>query len=194
VGQLRIIAGELRGRRIEVPAGTSVRPTADRVREALFAILGERAIGASVLDAYSGCGALGFEALSRGARAATFIELEPSLLRALRQTAERFGVSGRCSFVRGRAIDVLGRKGAPGPFDLILADPPYASSEVGAFVTAALTCLSPGGWIVIEREAAKSGPVAPGLPRPFRTERYGRAGLDFYGGPADGSADRPAGD
>jgi 16S rRNA (guanine966-N2)-methyltransferase len=119
-GTLRIIAGELKGRRIRVPAG-DVRPTPDRAREALFAILGDSVHGSRVLDAFSGSGALGFEALSRGARSVLFVESDPHVLATLRENARALAVEGRCSSVRGAALETLDGPGC-GPFDLILAD------------------------------------------------------------------------
>lgn len=162
-----------------------VRPTADRVREALFGILSRKTPGARVLDAYSGCGALGFEALSRGALAVTFIESDPVLSRMLRQSAERFGVLGRCAFLEGRTIEILAGGAAPGPFELILADPPYASSEATSFLPMALERLGPEGWIVLERDSRRPPVVGAGLGS-FRTERYGRASLDFFQGQVPG--------
>ena len=101
---MRIVAGELGGRRLRMPKDGRVRPTADRVREAWMSILGEELQDARVLDLFAGSGALGLEALSRGAAAATFVELSPPSLEALRANIETLGVAGRARIHRGDAL------------------------------------------------------------------------------------------
>jgi len=180
MGQLRIVAGRLGGRRIRVPAGGRIRPTADRVREALFSILGARVEGAHVLDAYAGSGALGFEALSRGANHVVFVEADRGAAEALRATARDLGVGSSCSILEGRMAR-LGQAGALGSaFSLILADPPYGDvEEVPGFLRLAAPLLVADGLLALER-AASAEPVAdPGL-RLERRARYGRSRLDFY--------------
>ena len=184
MGTLRIVAGELRGRRIRVPRGTRVRPTPDKVREALFDILGHDLSGARVLDACAGSGALGFEALSRGAASATFIEADREVLVLLQSNARDLGVEPRCRILHGRAEVLIARGGAGGPFDLVLADPPYAEPLRAPLLAALLAAggnLAPGGRVVLERDAV-SAPIpsgGDGLPL-VRTARYGRTCLDFY--------------
>lgn len=182
MGQLRIVAGELRGRRIEVPSGVAVRPTADRIREALFSILGARVCGARVLDAYSGSGALGFEALSRGAARVVFVEADRRVLAGLIHNAEKLAVRDRCLFRAAQAAEWLSGE-AQGEFELILADPPYGRGEGGRFLPCAARRLAAGGTIVVERDGRDSPAPAPaGLPC-YRSQRYGRTCLDFYGAP-----------
>ena len=108
-GQLRIVAGKLKGRHIRVPRTSRVRPTADRVREALFSILGSSVVDARVMDAYSGSGALGFEALSRGARSAVFLESDGSVLRTLQENAAALDLTDRCAFRHGPVEELLRR-------------------------------------------------------------------------------------
>jgi 16S rRNA (guanine(966)-N(2))-methyltransferase RsmD len=180
---LRIIAGTLRGRRLRIPQSSAVRPTAERVREALFSILGDRVVEARVLELYCGSGALGFEALSRGAREIVFVDSSPAVIRLLLDNAARLGVEARIHAVRGAARELVQRGGVPGRFDLVLADPPYADEESRLLpaLRAAGGLLSDGGWLVLERETTVS-PVErpdPGLRR-FRSARYGRTSLDFY--------------
>jgi 16S rRNA (guanine966-N2)-methyltransferase len=179
VGFLRIIAGDQRGRRIAVPRGVSVRPTADRVREALFSILGTAVQDARVLDAYAGSGALGFEALSRGAAGATFLEADHRALRTIEASAEQLGLAGRCEFRHGRVVDLLRRGSIAGSYDLVLADPPYEAGEGGAFLVLVVGVLVEGGTVVLERDARHEASAAPGLDL-ARTARYGRCCLDFY--------------
>ncbi len=180
MGSLRIIAGELRGRRIEVPEG-AVRPTGDRVREALFGILGEAVQGAAVLDAYAGSGALGFESLSRGATHVVMIEADPRVARALSANVARFGLEGRIQVISAPVVETLKTDRAAGPFDLILADPPYDSDEIARFLPVAAGRLTPNGQVVVERasKGEAADPSGSGLER-VRTARYGRASLDFY--------------
>jgi 16S rRNA (guanine966-N2)-methyltransferase len=170
----------LKGRRIDVPATAAVRPTAERVREALFSILGAAVRGARVLDAYAGSGALGFEALSRGAESVVFAEDDPRVAAALHRNAVRLGVESRCAIRVTRATDFLDSRGGSRRFDLILADPPYAGGEAGEFLSLAARRLADRGTIVIERE--NRTPPAPAVPGVAlrRSARYGRSRLDLY--------------
>jgi 16S rRNA (guanine966-N2)-methyltransferase len=180
VGQLRIVAGRLKGRRIRVPEVGSIRPTADRVREALFSILGPSVVGADLLDAYAGTGALGFEALSRGAARVVFVESDPSAALALRATARELGVASECSILEGRMTRLRHAGTLNGVFSLILADPPYGDAEeVASFLGLAVGLLAPNGLLVLEREASAAQLDEP-LLRLERHSRYGRSRLDFY--------------
>src|SRR5688500_5845100 len=122
--RMRIIAGTLGGRRLQAPAGDDTRPTADRVREALFSILGPPPEGARVLDLCAGAGGLGLEALSRGAASAVFVDADRRAIEALRANIEALGVGATSQVHKGDARTQL-RKLA-GPFDWVFADPPYA--------------------------------------------------------------------
>ena len=122
---MRIVAGQFGGRRLLMPKDQRVRPTADRVREAWMSILGEALDGARVLDLFAGGGALGLEALSRGAGSATFVELNPPSLKALESNIAALGVSDRVTVHRGDAIR-FARRLSEHAFDIVLADPPYS--------------------------------------------------------------------
>jgi 16S rRNA (guanine966-N2)-methyltransferase len=124
---MRIIAGEFRGRRLTAPPGP-VRPTADRVREAWFSVLGSALHEARVVDLFAGSGALGLEALSRGAAHATFVELAPASLRTLRANIAALGLEGRALVRRADALRYVERLVA-GAFDVAFADPPYATGQ-----------------------------------------------------------------
>lgn len=181
MGTLRIIAGELKGRVVRVPQGSPVRPSAGRVREALFSILGAAVREAKVLDAYSGSGALGFEALSRGARSLVFMEADGPAVRCLRDNAARLGVTERCAILHGRVLDLLARGRVEGPFDLILADPPYALGQAERLLALAGPYLAAGGYLVLERD--RGSPPPPPEPMALTLERlarYGRTCLGFY--------------
>jgi 16S rRNA (guanine966-N2)-methyltransferase len=121
---MRIVAGRFGGRRLVVPKDARVRPTADRVREAWMSILGDALTGARVLDLFAGSGALGLEALSRGAASVTFVELSPPSLRALEQNIRTLGVEGEVTVHRGDAMRYAEKLPAAA-FDVVLADPPY---------------------------------------------------------------------
>jgi len=125
---MRITGGRLAGRRLVVPRG-EVRPTADRVRESLFARLGCLA-GKQVLDLFAGSGALGFEALSRGAERIVFADRSPAVLATLRNNAEKLGVQDAIELRRGDAQAVLRRLAGGRPFELVFLDPPYASERL----------------------------------------------------------------
>lgn len=158
---MRIIAGEWRGRAIEAPPGPGTRPTADRVRETLFSMLASR-LGSfaelRVADLFAGSGALGFEALSRGAASATFVETDARAAAAIRRNADKLGAAGRVQVMAGSALALPRSE----PFDLILADPPYAAGSGSAAVRAicAAGWLGEGGWMSVE--TSRRDGVEPG--------------------------------
>jgi len=192
----RIVAGQAGGRRLAVPAGRGTRPTADRAREGLFATmtaLRGTLAGARVLDLYAGSGAVGLEALSRGAADVLLVESDPRAARVIRGNIEALGLPG-ARLLADRVERVLAR--GPGdcpPRDLVFADPPYAAPDDEiARVLAALRdrgWLAPGALIVVER-SARSGPVAwPAGYAADRSRGYGEATL-WYGQSPAGSAGR----
>jgi 16S rRNA (guanine966-N2)-methyltransferase len=146
---VRIIAGKWRGRTIQAPPGQSTRPTADRVRETLFSMLASR-LGSfeelRVADLFAGSGALGFEALSRGASHATFVESDPKAAAIIRRNGEKLGAA--VHILGGSALSLPRSE----PFDLIFADPPYAPGSGTAAIEAVTEAgwLSPGGWMSVE--------------------------------------------
>lgn len=140
---MRIVAGEWRGRKLAAPQGDTTRPTADRTRETLFSMLVSRLgsfEGLAVADLFAGSGALGLEALSRGAASAVFVEQDPAAIRALRQNIAALRAQLRCDV---RASSVLSLGPAKQPLDLVLLDPPY-NSGAGAVALDKLVRL---GWI-----------------------------------------------
>lgn len=175
---MRVTGGSLGSRRVHAPRGRAVRPTTGRVREALFSILGARVVDARVLDLYAGTGALGFEALSRGASAATFVEAHRPTAAAIVRTAEQLGVSDRA-----RVLAVAAER-APrlveGRYDVVFADPPYAYAFPYAIVGGlrAAGCVDPETTIVYEHAPRTEPPLGQGV-RTVRTERYGDVALSF---------------
>jgi 16S rRNA (guanine966-N2)-methyltransferase len=150
---VRIIAGQFRGRPLQAPAGSATRPTADRVREALFSMLASR-LGSfedlRVADLYAGSGALGLEAISRGAGHSTFVDNESKAQAAIKVNAAKLGVTDQVRIAAGSAL-ALPRSD---PFDLIFADPPYSPGSGSAVVKAVADSgwLAPGGWMAVETD------------------------------------------
>src|SRR3989454_7515593 len=132
LGTVRIIAGEFKGRRLKTPAGDRVRPTADRVREAWLSILQQPVRGARALDLYAGSGALGLEALSRGAVSADFVEVSRHALAALKANIKTLAVEDRTVIHRVDALQFAERL-HPGQYDLAFADPPYAGEHARSY-------------------------------------------------------------
>lgn len=182
MGTLRIVAGRLRGRRLRVPPDASMRPTSEIVREALFNILGQDLTGFDVLDLYAGSGALGFEALSRGARRVVFVEADPRAAQALRTSAADLGLEREARLVVGRVENVLDRARLGGPFNVILADPPYDRTGEAALVETvdASRLLSLHGTLVVEREKTTAAETGKSGLLLIRTAEYGRTALDFF--------------
>ncbi len=167
---MRIIAGQWRGRQIAAPPTMDVRPTADRVREAWFSILHQRIPDARVIDLFSGSGALGLEALSRGAAFVDFVEKDARSFKFLQQNIEMLGAADRCAVHRADAMTFA----IPGPSDLCFADPPY---RLGFARTLAERWLAlPFSTIfAVEHEAMES------MPEGGDTRRYGGTAITFYG-------------
>jgi 16S rRNA (guanine966-N2)-methyltransferase len=162
---MRIVGGRLRGRALAVPKSQAIRPTAERLREALFNILvhayGDPVAGARVLDLFAGTGALGLEALSRGADFALFIDDAAAARALLRENVEALGLGGVTRIFR-RDATRLGRAQALAPFSLVFLDPPYGRG----LAEKALTCARDGEWIapgalVVVEEAAKAAVAVP---------------------------------
>ena len=167
----------MRSRRLPNVPKRGVRPTPSRVKESLFAILGERVAEAAVLDLFAGSGALGFEALSRGARSVTFVESDAHVARRLRAAAEELGVAERCEVIAAPAERAVERLRTP--FDLVFADPPYAFG-FPARALAGLrrrSLLAADGLVVFEH-SARVVSATPGFVV-TREERYGEVALSF---------------
>ncbi|HKH27943.1 MAG TPA: 16S rRNA (guanine(966)-N(2))-methyltransferase RsmD [Sphingomicrobium sp.] len=150
---MRIIAGQFRGRPLEAPRGSATRPTGDRVREALFSMLASRVgsfEGLRIADLYAGSGALGLEALSRGAASAIFVEADGSAQAAIKANAAKLGVADRVRILGGSALALPRSE----PFDLIFADPPYTPGSGSGIVKAVSNAgwLAAGGWMSVETD------------------------------------------
>jgi 16S rRNA (guanine966-N2)-methyltransferase len=160
---MRVIAGRHGGRRLRAPAGEATRPTSDRVREALFSVLAERVDGARVLDLFAGSGALGLEALSRGAASATFVDSSPAALRVIRSNLETLGEEAEV--VRADALRWLGAASRRSrQYDLAFVDPPYRrAAALGPALGAALAAVLADGAVVVA-ESDRRAPLELGIP------------------------------
>ena len=173
---MRVIAGTARGVPLVAPRGSSTRPITDRVKETLFAILADRVPDARALDLYAGSGAIGIEALSRGATSVDFVERDRAALTALRRNLERTrldegGVVHAVDVERFLAED-------RGPWDLAFVDPPYEVRDIVAPLRALAPRLAPGASVVIKHFWRTELPVVEGL-APERERRFGETTLSF---------------
>ncbi len=169
---MRIVAGRWRGRRISAPKGTAVRPTLDSVREAWMSILQLDLPGARVLDLYSGSGALGLEALSRGAKSADFVEKDPHSLRALEENIATLGAGDLANVERKSALSFADALGAL-DYDVVFADPPYASGDAAHLATRWLE--RPFSRVLSVEHSAKDA-----MPEGGVTRKYGTTAITFY--------------
>jgi len=176
---LRIIGGRWRGRKLRFPASAAIRPTPDRVRETLFNWLGAATQGARCLDLFAGSGALGLEALSRGAAHVTFVEVDEAAVRALRAHLTEWQATG----ARVERVDALRYlEGAARPCDIVFLDPPFASQ----LLPRAAALLEERHWlgdtalIYVECAARQGLPALPGSWRPLRAKQAGEVGYHLF--------------
>ena len=169
---MRIVAGRWRGRQIDAPAGQQVRPTLDRVREAWMSILQRDIPGSRVLDLFAGSGALGLEALSRGAVSVDFVEKDPGTIRVLKKNIETLDAAEMVKVHRAEVATFLTGIEA-GRYDIAFADPPYAGGAAAAL--AEVWLLTPFARILsVEHDARET------LPGAHETRRYGSSAITFY--------------
>ncbi|MGC4083795.1 MAG: 16S rRNA (guanine(966)-N(2))-methyltransferase RsmD [Vicinamibacterales bacterium] len=182
---MRIIAGQFKGRTLKTPSWEGLRPTSDRLRETLFNVLAPRVQGARVLDVYAGTGAVGFEALSRGAAHVTFVESDRRAQALIGENAARCGIADGYAIIRasaGRAFEQLRRSPSFVPFDIVLLDPPYDHPAAEA-LTGVDALVAPDGLVVFEH--ARRAPVPESVGRLTLTRDLvsGDSALAFYACP-----------
>jgi 16S rRNA (guanine966-N2)-methyltransferase len=189
---VRIIAGEFRGRHLLTPKGRSIRPTSDRVREALFNVVAPHIAGAHVLDLFAGTGALGLEALSRGAAQAVFVDHDAEAIRLIRENIRLCGVQDRVRVLRRPILPSLTALAAQRPhlgwFDLIFLDPPYGQGLVSVVLEclAELRLAAAPALAVAEHHRQDAIPAVCGAWRRIKERRYGDTVVSFF---TCGSAD-----
>jgi len=175
---VRIIAGTRKGHTIQAPKGLETRPTSDRVRENVFNIVAPWVEGARVLDLYAGSGAMGLEALSRGAQAVVFVEADADAVRAIERNLDKLRLTS-ATLVRLGATTGLAQEAAAGrKYDLVLADPPYAMTDYDTLARYLPRVLADDGLLVVE-SAAKTEPQLPGL-AVRTTRRYGSTRVTVF--------------
>jgi 16S rRNA (guanine966-N2)-methyltransferase len=176
--QVRIIAGEWRGRKLDFPDAQGLRPTPDRVRETLFNWLQAYLPGARCLDLFAGTGVLGFEAVSRGAASVTLVERDRSVCHALQQNMLKLDMADRVSLVNSDALDYL-QTGCQQVFDIIFIDPPYGQGLVATAISMIdkNDCLKTGGLVYMEHESETDSPA---IPENWMELKHKRAGQVSY--------------
>jgi len=181
---MRIIAGSAKGRRLRSLRGRALRPTADRVREAMFGTLGERVVEARFLDLYAGVGTVGLEALSRGAAEAVFVESHRAAARVIAENAEQCGFGKEARVVTAsveRALGLLSREGVE--FEVVFADPPYEVGEAGAVMERLAReagLVAEGGLVICQHSRREPLEEKIGGFWRKKASRYGETIVDFY--------------
>jgi 16S rRNA (guanine(966)-N(2))-methyltransferase RsmD len=179
---MRVIAGTLKGRVLKPPRWAGLRPTSSRLRETVFDILGGRVTGARVLDVYAGTGALGIEAISRGAAWVTFVEGNRRAQALIAENLARCGIGNLCAIIRSKAEQALSELGASPalmPFDIIFLDPPYGQAADRCLADCG-QLLRDTGTVVFEHSRRSVPPDAAGRLVRTRTLQAGDSALSFY--------------
>jgi 16S rRNA (guanine966-N2)-methyltransferase len=176
---MRVIAGRFKGRRLKVPTWDGLRPTSDKLRETLFNILAPRVPGARVLDGYAGTGAVGIEALSRGAAHVTFVDSDRRATALIAQNVALCGIDRDYTIARLAVESALRRLPADDLLDIIVLDPPYEATGIGDVLEAAAGHLAPSGILVLERATRREPEPAGALTR-VRDVKSGDSSLTFY--------------
>jgi 16S rRNA (guanine966-N2)-methyltransferase len=176
---MRIISGRYKGRRLKAPTWDGLRPTSDKLRETLFNILAPRIEGARVLDGYAGTGAIGIEALSRGAAQVTFVDNDRRAVALVAENLKACGAEADYTIEHGDVPSVLRRARGDAWFDLVLLDPPYDLDNLDAALDAAAAHLTADGLLVLERATRREPDAPPSLTR-VRDVKSGDSTLTFF--------------
>ena len=175
---MRVIAGTFRGRRLKAPEWDGLRPTSDRLRETLFNILAPRIVGARVLDGYAGTGAVGIEALSRGAAHVTFVEQDRRAAALIEANLRALGVTDRYAIIRAGFAGTAGRLSER--FQVIFLDPPYGAAHLSEAVIAAVPLVVAGTQLIVEHATRDAAPETAATLVRTRELKQGDSSLAFY--------------
>ena len=177
---MRVIAGAYKGRRLAAPTWPGLRPTSDRLKESVFAILAPELEGARVLDGFAGSGALGIEALSRGAASVVFVEHDARAAELVERNLAHCRIADGYVMIRAEFTRALRQLAADRRFDLALLDPPYDRADLDAVVDAAAGRMAPGGVIVLEHASRRQAPARAGGFAAVRQVKAGDSTATFY--------------
>ncbi len=180
---MRIIGGQAKGRRLLSPKRGAMRPTSDKVREALFDILGDKTADSGFLDLYAGTGGVGIEAISRGATSATLVEQQPQAVRLINANLSRCGFAERIKLIASSVSKALPRLAAGGDhFDIIFADPPYAGELIQTTLRelTEYAILKPQALVIVEHGCRYCPSSQVGKLKLYRKYKYGHTALSFY--------------
>ena len=177
---MRVIAGRYKGRRLAAPTWEGLRPTSDRLKESLFAILAPWVEGARVLDGFAGSGALGIEALSRGAATVVFVEQDARAAALIGRNLAHCGIADGYVMIRADLTRAVRRLAADQRFDLALLDPPYDFVDLESAVDAAAGRVAPGGVLVLEHASRREAPARAGRLAMVRRVTAGDSAVTFY--------------
>jgi 16S rRNA (guanine966-N2)-methyltransferase len=188
---MRVIAGAFKGRRLAAPTWPGLRPTSDRLKESVFAILAPVLDGARVLDGFAGSGALGIEALSRGASSVVFVEQDARATGLIARNLAHCRITDGYVMIRGEFTRALRQLPADRRFDLALLDPPYDLADLAPVVEAAAGRMAPGGVLVLEHASRREAPAGSGAFAAVRQVKAGDSAVTFYRGAPEGAAAAP---
>ena len=177
---MRVIAGAYKGRRLAAPTWPGLRPTSDRLKESVFAILAPELEGARVLDGFAGSGALGIEALSRGAASVVFVEHDARAAELVERNLAHCRIADGYVMIRAEFTRALRQLAADRRFDLALLDPPYDRADLDAVVDAAAGRMARGGVMVLEHASRRQAPARAGGFAAVRQVKAGDSAVTFY--------------
>ena len=177
---MRVIAGAHKGRRLVAPTWAGLRPTSDRLKESVFAILDPVIAGARVLDGFAGSGALGIEALSRGAASVVFVEIDGRAAALIARNLAHCRIADGYAMIRAEFTRAMRQLAADRRFDVALLDPPYDFADLDAVVEAAAGRMAPGGVLVLEHAARREAPARAGGFAAVRQVKAGDSTVTFY--------------
>jgi 16S rRNA (guanine966-N2)-methyltransferase len=177
---MRVIAGAYKGRRLVAPTWAGLRPTSDRLKESIFGILAPVIAGARVLDGFAGSGALGIEALSRGAASVVFVEIDGRAAGLIERNLAHCRIADGYVMIRAEFTRAMRQLAADRPFDVALLDPPYDLAELDAVVEAAAGRMAPGGVLVLEHASRRQAPAGAGAFAAARQVKAGEGAVTFY--------------